>query len=153
MRKLTEEIIRFFHNQGFVIVSSIDKNGLIHSSCKGIVKIDPQGKIYLLDVYRLRTFRNLEENPNITITAVDEHKFIGYALKGKAQKLPKEHLSEDLMKAWDERITSRLTHRLLKNIHEEKGHARHPEALLPHPEYLIEMEVEEIVDLTPHKLK
>ena len=62
-------------------------------------------------------------------------------------------INSKLVRAWEDRITSRLTKRLLRNIHEEKGHPRHPEALLPKPEYLIVMEVEEIVDLTPHHLK
>lgn len=30
---------------------------------------------------------------------------------------------------------------------------QHPEALLPKPEYMIVMEVEEIIDLTPKHLK
>jgi glycosyltransferase involved in cell wall biosynthesis len=49
----------------------------------------------------------------------------------------------DLLEAWDTRIASRLTQRLLKNIHEEKGHPKHPEALLPKPEYLIEIDIED----------
>jgi len=153
MKKLKEEIVRFFHNQGFVIVSTIDKNGFAHCACKGIVKIEPCGRVYLLDVYRKKTFENLKINPRITITAVDEHKFSGYCLKGKMQMLPEGKIKDELVKAWEERITSRLTQRLLKNIHEERGHPHHPEVLLPKPEYLIEMEVEEIVDLTPQHIR
>ena len=35
----------------------------------------------------------------------------------------------------------------------EKGHPEHPEALLPKPEYLIAMQVEDIIDLRPHHLR
>lgn len=136
-----------------MVVSTIDKNGLVHNACKGIVKIERCGRIYLLDVYRARTHENLKCSPYISITAFDEHKFIGYCLKGKAEILSQQELKPELLKAWEDRITSRLTQRLLRNIHEEKGHPKHPEVLLPKPEYLIVMEVEEIVDLTPHHLK
>jgi len=41
----------------------------------------------------------------------------------------------------------------LRNIREEKGHPRHPEVFLPKPVYMIAIEVQEIVDLTPHHLR
>jgi len=153
MKRFSSEIIRFFQNQGFVLVSTIDREGRPHNSCKGIVKIAQQGQVYLLDLYRGKTYENLRRNPHISITAVDEHRFIGYCLKGKAREMNEEKLKSQILKAWDERITSRITQRVLKNIHEEKGHPRHPEILLPRPEYMIVMEVEEIIDLTPHQLK
>jgi general stress protein 26 len=153
MKKLSNDVIHFFQNQGCVIVSTIDKNGFLHSSCKGIVKINSDGRIYLLDLYRAKTHENLKRNPSISITAIDEHKFIGYCLKGKGVILSDGKLHSQIIKAWDDRITSRLTRRLLKNIREEKGHLKHPEILLPKPQYLVAMEVQEIVDLTPHQLK
>ena len=153
MKKISNDIIGFFENQGFVIVTTVDKNGSPHNSCKGIIKIDPNGIIYLLDVYIQHTHENLKYNPNISITAVDEHKFKGYTLKGIARTPEHTTLDPGIIKAWEDRITGRLTSRLLKNIREEKGHPRHPEALFPKPEYMIVMEVKEIVDLTPHNLK
>lgn len=152
-KRLSNEIINFLHNQNFVVVSTINKDGSLHNSCKGIVKIERQGQVYLLDLYRGRTHDNLKQDPNISITAVDEHKFIGYCLKGKVREVLEEKLSPQVITSWDERITSRITRRVLKNIQGEKGHSSHPELLLPKPEYLIVMDVEEIIDLTPHQLQ
>lgn len=153
MKKVPDEVIQFFQNQGFVIVSTIDKNGRPHSSCKGIIKISQEGRVYLLDVYLKDTYDNLRRNPKMSITAVDEHRFKGYCLKGKARPLGRGRFSPEIIKAWEERVTGRITHRLLKNIHEEKGHPSHPEALLPEPKYMVVMDVESIVDLTPSHLK
>ncbi len=153
MKKLSDEIIHFFRDQGCVIVSTIDKNGFPHSSCKGIVKINRNGRIYLLDLYRAGTYENLKRDSHISITAIDEHKFMGYCLKGRAGIIPEEELKSHIIRAWEARITSRLTQRLLKNIREEKGHPKHPEILMPKPEYMIAVEVEEIIDLTPQHLK
>ncbi|MDD5006288.1 MAG: pyridoxamine 5'-phosphate oxidase family protein [Candidatus Omnitrophica bacterium] len=153
MAKLTQKIVNFFQNQSFVIVSTIDKNGTPHNSCKGIVRLEPDGRVYLLDVYKARTSQNLKRSPRISITAVDEHKFIGYCLKGKAELIGKDRIKPDLLKAWEDRITSRITQRVLKNVRGEKGHSRHPEILLPRPQYLISLKVEEIVNLTPRRLK
>ncbi|MGD9015314.1 MAG: pyridoxamine 5'-phosphate oxidase family protein [Candidatus Omnitrophota bacterium] len=153
MKRLSENIIQFFQNQGFVVVSTIDREGIPHSSCKGIVNIDSRGLIYLLDLYRAKTYENLKRNPRISITAVDEHKFIGYCLKGRARIIASSKLKPRIIRAWESRLTSRITRRIIKNVQGEKGHARHPEALLPKPAYLVVMEIEEVVDLTPLPLK
>jgi len=151
--KLTEGIINFFHRQPYTIVTTIDNKGCPHNSCKGIVDIEEMGKVYLLDVYKERTFRNLKENPHISIAAVDEHKFIGFCLKGVAKIVKQKDLHSGTVKKWEDKITKRISHRLLKNLHGQKGHPLHPEALLPKPEYLIVVDVEEIVDLTPHHIR
>lgn len=153
MKKLAREIVNFFQNQNFTIISTIDKFGSPHNSCKGIVKISPSGRIYILDLYKSKTFENLRDNPNISITAVDGHIFKGYCLKGKAKIIGSDKLKPDIFKAWEDRINSRITQRVLKNIRGEKGHSHHPEVRMPKPRYMILMEVKKIVDLTPHKLK
>jgi len=153
MVRLSDEIIQFLHNQGCVIVSTIDRFGSPHNACKGVVEIKRDGEVYLLDLYRGQTYANLKNNPKISITAIDEHRFIGYCLKGRASLIAKERLPAQIIKAWEDKLTSRITRRVLKNIREEKGHPRHPEILLPKPEYLIRMQVERIIDLTPHHLR
>ncbi|MCM8789468.1 MAG: pyridoxamine 5'-phosphate oxidase family protein [Candidatus Omnitrophica bacterium] len=153
MKKLSEEITHFFRNQDCVIVSTIDKNGFTHTSCKGLVKLEDRGRLYLLDLYKGRTYENLQRDPHLSITAIDEHKFIGYCLKGEARLIHKNELTQEIHRAWEGKIISRLTNRLLKNMLGEKAHRAHPEALLPNPEYLIVVDVEEIVDLTPRQLK
>jgi predicted pyridoxine 5'-phosphate oxidase superfamily flavin-nucleotide-binding protein len=153
MRKLSQELINFFQRQGFVIVATVGSKKWPHCACKGIVKIDPKGKIYILDLYQGQTYKNLRVNPVLSITAVDEHRFKGYCLKGRGRILNKKNCNPEIVRAWEDKITARITQRLLKNIHEEKGHPRHPEALLPKPQYLIVMTIEEIIDLIPHHLR
>lgn len=152
MKRLSTDIIQFFQSQGFVIVSTIDKYGSPHNSCKGIVRTNRNGRVYMLDLYKGKTYENIRQNPHISIAAVDEHRFVGYCMKGKAKIIKRDKLRSDIINAWENMITSRITKRILKNIHGEKGHRRHPETLLPKPEYLINMEVEEVIDLTPYHL-
>lgn len=150
---IAPNIVHFFHSQHFTIISTIDEKGYPHNACKGIVEITEDGRIYLLDLYMGKTYENLTKNHNISITAVDEHKFVGYCLKGKAVIMPKNKVNKRILKLWEDKITSRISHRLLKNIQGEKGHAMHPEALLPSPAYLIAVDIEEIIDLMPSHIK
>ena len=153
MKQLSVTVIDFLRTQDFVIVSSIDQDGFPHTSCKAIVKIDPVGEIYLVDVYLGVTIENIERNPQISISAVDEHKFIGYCLKGKATKMPDNSISQEIIKTWEDNITSRLAKRLLKNLGQDQAQKHHPEASLPQPKHLIVLEVEQIVNLAPYHLR
>jgi len=151
--KLSDELVHFLHRQGHTVISTIDEDGSIHNSCKGIVEIDKEGNIYLLDLYKQRTYENLKNNNHITLTVVDEHKFEGYCLKGKATIVDEKKVLPKTIEAWEKKITGRISQRILKNVHGQKGHPKHPEMLLPKPEYLIMMEIDKIVDLTPQILK
>ncbi len=153
MNIISEDVKRFLLAQHFTIVSTIGSDGIPHSSCKGIVKINPDGTIYLLDLYMGQTYENLTINPSISLSAVDEHKFRGYCLKGTAEIVSSDKLKPDIIKAWEQKITSRITQRILKNIRGETGHPKHPEAQLPRPKYLIAMTVKEVIDLTPPPLR
>jgi len=151
--KLPQGVIEFFQEQGCVLVSTIDEKGRPHSACKGIVGIEGDGRIYLFDLYRKKTHRNLLHNPNISIAAFDEHNFKGYCLKGKARAVITEKIDSQFIQNWENKISRRLTNRLLRNIREEKVSHRYSEAMMPNPEYLIVMEVEEVVDLAPPHLR
>lgn len=153
MESLSSEVIRFLQNQNYLVISTIDQDGNPHNSCKGLVDIDRDGRVYLLDLYHGETQRNLERNPRIGITAVDEHKFKGYFLKGTAKTITADKLEPRLIKAWEDRITGRITQRMIRNITQSKGHPRHPEAQFPQPKYVIVVEVSGIVDLTPGHLR
>ena len=150
---LTDEIVRFFQKQQFTIVSTVGRNRIPHNACKGIVEINRNGKIYILDLYKGRTYTNLRQNPYISITAVDEHKFKGWCLKGKADIIAGKKIKPHVIRAWGKRIAGRITQRVIKNMLEEKGHHRHPESQLPSPKYMILVSVEEIVDLSPSHVK
>lgn len=149
---IPEEVAVFFERQTFVIVSTIDENGNIHCSAKGLVGLDGAGQVYLLDLYKRKTWNNIQQNPAISITAVNEQEFAGYSLKGTARIVPKEDVKSEVVKAWERKIVRRISERLIKNVQGE-DRSMQPEAHLPSPQYLIVMEVSEIVDLTPAHIK
>jgi general stress protein 26 len=153
MKKIPDKVFYFLERQSYTIVSTIDSKGSIRNSCKGIVKIDKTGSIYLFDLYKGGTFANLKKNPNISLTAVDEHKFIGYCIQGKAEIIKKENYKEEFLKEWENKIFKRVSKRLLKNIKGIKGHSKYPEFVLPEPKYLISFKISKIIDLKADNIK
>jgi len=153
MKIIPDEVINFLENQGFVIVCTYDPEGTIHSAAKGIVGIEKEGNLYLIDLYRAKTYNNLSKNPILSITAVDGRQFTGYTLKGKANIVERDKIEDQIIKSWEERVIQRISERVIKNVQQEKVASFHPEAQFPHPQYLIVMEVDEIIDLAPSHLK
>ncbi len=153
MKSLPKDIINCLKRQSVVIVSTLDSRERIHCAAKGIVGIDPQGKVYVIDLYYRNTFENLKRNPTISITAVDEERFEGYSLKGKAKIVERDKIEEHIMKEWEQKVIERISSRVIKNIQVSKKTRHHPESRMPQPRYLIVIEVEDIVDLTPSHLK
>lgn len=153
MKQIPQAVADFFRHQGFVIISSLDQRGFPHNSCKDVVKVDLRGEIYMIDAYYGITGENIKRDPRVSVSAVDERKFMGFCLKGVARLVDGKEIGGDFIKSWEDNITSRLASRLLHNLAGDKPHAHHPEASLPRPKQLIIVTAEEIVDLAPHYLR
>ncbi|MFH1092607.1 MAG: pyridoxamine 5'-phosphate oxidase family protein [Candidatus Omnitrophota bacterium] len=152
-KKLSQTIVSILKKQGFVIVSSLDKDNRIHSSAKGVVGINESGRVFLIDLYQACTYNNLKKNPTVTVTFFDEHKFEGYALQGKAKIVKKEQIAESVMAEWEDKVVQRISKRMIRNLQTGNSSSHHPEADFPHPKYLIEIDIEKIIDLAPEQLK
>ena len=153
MQELNDTITKFLEKQGFVMVSTLDEDGMIHCSAKGIVGIEKEGKVHIIDLYKAHTFSNLKNKPVISLTAINERKFQGYTLKGTAEITEREKMGSHLIKKWEERVIQRISKRVVKSVQKYKGSNSHPESHFPPPKYLISVTVERIVDLAPKHLK
>jgi len=153
MKKLSKDIISCLERQRIAIISTLDAKKRIHCSVKGIVGIDEAGKVYVIDLYCRNTFKNLKDDPTISVTVVDEARFEGYTLKGKAKIVERDKIEDHIMKGWETKVIERISSRVIKNIQVSRKTHHHPESRLPQPRYLIAIEVEDIVDLTPTHLK
>ncbi|MFH1063361.1 MAG: pyridoxamine 5'-phosphate oxidase family protein [Candidatus Omnitrophota bacterium] len=144
--KLSNSIISLMKKQGFVIVSSLDEQGKIHCSAKGLVGIE-QERVFIIDLYKAGTYNNLSKNPTVTISFVDEHRFEGYALQGKAKIVEKENIKDSIIAEWEDKVLQRISQRVIQNLKQGKPGAHHPEASFPHPKYLIEIDMKKLLIL------
>ena len=147
--KLSGEVVKFLERQNYVMVTTLDKKGFPHVSCKGTLKVLPSGKIYLIDLYKRKTHENLQRDGSFSLAAVDEHRFMGFCVKGTGRIIKGKALTPNLLAAWEGKINSRLRQRVIRHLKQEREKSGHPELFLPSPEYVIVMEAQEMVDLTP----
>ena len=152
MKKLNDRVIRFFQQEGCAIVCTLDKEGTINCSVKGIVGLEEE-RVFLIDLYHGKTFENLRNNSKISLTAIDKHEFPGYNIKGIAKIVEHEKIKDHIIKEWEERVIKKISDRIIKNVKKNTAERHHPEANFPSPKYLIEVDVNEIIDLAPATLK
>ncbi len=148
MINIPEEIMYFLRDQGFVIVSTINSRGKIHCAAKDVISIEPEGRVILIDLYCNNTYKNLTRNPTVSITSVDEHRFMGFTLQGKAKLISSNDIKEEHLNKWEDKIIKRISSRVIKGVQAGMKSKKHYEIGLPrHPKYLIEIDVENIIDL------
>jgi len=147
---ISHDVVRFFEQQGFVMVSTLDAKGAIHCSAKGLVSIDEEGWALVADLYKCNTHKNLSQNSVISVTAINEQKFVGYSLQGKAVIVSREEIDEEMVTQWEDKITQRISQRVIHGVQAGSKSESHFESYLPlHPKYLIRINVEDIIDLAP----
>lgn len=146
--KLPEQVTSFFKKQSYVIFSTIDAEGRPHSVAKGIVDIDEDGTIILLDLYRGNTHGNLLANASASVTAIDERAFAGYTLKGSAVIVELDGLADSVREKWRRLLRGRIAGRIIKNVQNEIRGTTHHEAHLPEPEYVIAFNSNVVIDLS-----
>ena len=152
--KIPDIVKHLLDKQHFVVVSTVNEKNVVHTSAKGIVDVHPSGKIFILDLYKAKTYSNIVKNPSVALTVIDEINFKGYSINGKAEIVEKHNIPKGKMDNWDEKLAKRIARRVINHVKQGKpGKEAIPEASFPLPEYLIEVSVEGITDLAPQKLK
>ena len=146
--EIHEDVIEFFNNQNIVLVSTIDDQGRIHSSVKGLASIEKQGVVRIIDLYSNRTLNNLLKDSSISITSVDEDAYRGFSLQGRAKVIDRENIDESIIEKWKERIIQRISSRVVSGVQAGSKSEGQYEAELPmEPAYLIEIEVDNVINL------
>ena len=152
--KLSAEIINFFTKQKIVTISTFSDDGRIHCAVKGIVGIEEKGRVFIIDLFKHWTYKNLKANPTVSITSVNEHEFKGFTLQGKAKIVLHKKIEDHIVQKWEDRFVKRISDRMISSVQKGVKSKVHHEAAMPYrPEYLIEIDVENIIDLTPPKYR
>ena len=82
MQSIPDKIKKLIQKEHILIVGS-SNNGICNVSPRISFHLDQDGSIYWLEMFKHKTFRNLQKNPWCTIAVFDKQKLVGYQLKGK----------------------------------------------------------------------
>ncbi len=144
--KPDKKIIKYFSKREVVLVLTLGADGYIHSAVKGFVNITPDGFLYVVDLYKNRTYKNVKERRVVSVVAVDEKSFSGYLLQGVGRVVAKTKVEVDKVRTAEKNIVRRIAKRIINNLREGKK-SNYFEAGLPDVKYFIEVAIKNVVDL------
>ena len=102
MAKIPNNIQEFIKGK-MAWVSTASPDGVPNATPKGSVKVLDDEHVVFADLFSRKTRENLQKNPKVAVTVVDEKTYTGYQLKGTAELLMNSPLfdqtAEDLKKA------------------------------------------------------
>jgi predicted pyridoxine 5'-phosphate oxidase superfamily flavin-nucleotide-binding protein len=103
MAKLTEEMKKFFNEQRdphMVFIGTSSKAGTPNVVVKGtFIKIVDDETMVYADIYSDKTLKNIAENPQVAMAAVNCKTFKGYQFKGKAEVIKNGPLFDEAQKS------------------------------------------------------
>ena len=83
MKSIPDKIKKLIRKEHILIVGT-SSNRICNVSPRISFHLDQDGSIYWLEMFKHKTFRNLQKNPWCTVAVFDKKKLVGYQLKGKA---------------------------------------------------------------------
>lgn len=150
--KISEEMERLLLKQNVTVVATVSPEGVPNLSLKGVVRVEPEGYIYFMDLYRGKTRSNLLKNPAVALTVFSIARFKGYQFKGCAELMDSGPLYEKMVAAWKNKKRNIVGDRIIKNV--RKGFSGGgAETYLPDPKYLVKVEVKKVYNLVPRSLR
>lgn len=96
MAKIPKEVQEFLKEKmAWVATASLD--GVPNTTPKGTVKLIDDEHLVFADLFSLKTRENLQKNPKVAITVVDEKTHKGYQLKGSAELIDSGSLFDQIV--------------------------------------------------------
>ena len=84
MTQIPKEIQEFVQGKS-AWVSTASRDGVPNATPKGSVRVIDDEHIVFADLFSLKTRANLEENPHVAVTVIDQESYKGYQIKGTAE--------------------------------------------------------------------
>ena len=84
MARIPKEVQEFAQGKS-AWVGTASRDGVPNATPKGSVRVIDDEHVIFADLFSLTTRANLEENPRVSVTVVDEASYKGYQIKGTAE--------------------------------------------------------------------
>ena len=107
-------------------VATVSPEGIPNVTPKGTIQVVDDNTIIFADLFSLKTRDNLQANPKVAVTIIDQEKAKGYQFKGTAKLVDAGPLFEKVKEG-------------LKKVPKQ----------LPEPKYVAKITVEKIYDQSP----
>ncbi len=144
---INEQVRKLLEDNLFINIATSDSDRRPNVAPKFLLKID-KCHIFLADYVISRTWRNLKENPQVSMSIVDHESLVGFQLNGKAQIVKDKKLYSELMQDLQKRQISQSSKRVVEGLHRGKKHINF-EVVFSEKTAFFKIEVNEVVEISP----
>jgi predicted pyridoxine 5'-phosphate oxidase superfamily flavin-nucleotide-binding protein len=144
---INKDIRALIESREFISVASCDLEANPNAAPKFLLKVEGN-YIYLVDYVIGRTFRNLQVNPRVSLSFIDNNTLIGYQLNGKVEIIERGIEYENIQKALQDKQLDLSTKRVIEGITKGQSHKSF-EVASPDKFLIFKIKVEELVEIRP----
>lgn len=116
---IPEKIIWLLKNAEFLCIASLDAKNNPRVANKFLIKCS-ENSIYFGDFAKGKTYRNLKNNPQVSIAIMDTENLIDYQVNGRAQLIQPGADYKELLKEYSSREVRFSTKRLIEGFEKRK---------------------------------
>ncbi len=120
--KIPEGLAVLLQKADFISVGTSDENGQPSVASKFLLKVEGNN-IYLVDLIKGKTWRNLRYNPLISLSVMDEDNLRGYQINGTVLALDSGNDFDTLMLEFADKQVSFATNKIISGVQQAKPHA------------------------------
>lgn len=145
MPKITENMLGLFKKREFVSIATADKAGQPNSVPRFFLCAKGDF-IYLIDHVMGRTVFNINENPLVSVSFMDQDSLEGYRFNGSAKVLTGGKTYDAMLAEWNKRVVKLSAERVLEAIRTGKKRG-HYEVEISEKFALLKIKVESVVKI------
>lgn len=131
----------------FISVATCNLRNLPNAAPKFLLKIDGSF-IYLIDYTHSRTWENLKDNPQVSLSFMDTETLIGYQINGLVEIISKGAAYEKIYQELQAKEIDLSTKRILEGISKQKKHKSFELAFSEKID-IFKVKIKEIVEIAP----
>lgn len=132
-------------------VASCDKEGKPNSAAKMLMDVVEPNEIYFLDYRYTQTYSNVKENPQLSVSFMNDASFTGFRLTGPAEALDSGPQFEKVKKNWDRLLISYEADRILQRVMGRYS-TKESESMLPRDFIIVKVVAKEAAVIKPDRV-
>ncbi|MBU1125843.1 MAG: pyridoxamine 5'-phosphate oxidase family protein [Candidatus Omnitrophica bacterium] len=134
-------------NRDFISVATADLSGRPNAAPKFLLKIEDT-VIHLIDYTKGRTWENLKNNPQVSLSFMDTESLHGYQINGNVAIIEKGLVYKAICQELLEKEIALSTKRILEGVTQEKAHQSF-EVGISDEVVIFKITIEEIIEIGP----
>ena len=142
---MNKKAVELLKSREFVSVATCDLKGRPNAAPKLLLKVE-NNFIYLVDYIIGRTFNNLEANPRVSISFMDNDTLTGYQINGAVELIESGPEYDNLVKDIAQKEVDLSTRRIIEGVTKGKSHTGF-ELGLSESFVIFKVKVEEVVEI------